>query len=79
MSDEDLIAMLAGCAAKRPHSTHNNFAQLLSECINSVAQEAKYSSGSETLPEADAASEVRLEAGGSAAAVEAVGSHNRGG
>jgi hypothetical protein len=63
MSDEDLIAMLAGCAAKRPHSPHNNFAQLLNECINSVAQEAKYSSGSETLPEADAASEVRLEAG----------------
>jgi len=43
MSDEDLIAMLAECAANPLETSHNNFAQVLSERINAVADEMQHS------------------------------------
>jgi len=39
LSDEELIAMLADCATKPTISSHDNFAQILSERMSAVADE----------------------------------------
>jgi len=43
MSDEDLIAMLAECATNPLETSHDNFAQVLSDRISAVADEMQHS------------------------------------
>lgn len=51
MSDQDLIAMLADCAAKPAEASHDNFAEVLSERMCAVAQ--NHHSDSESSIECD--------------------------
>lgn len=48
MSDQDIIAMLADCAARPEPSPHHKFAQVLSERITAVADEMRNSEYAES-------------------------------
>ncbi len=61
MSDEDIIAMLADCAARPKPSPHDKFAQVLSERMNAVADEMRHSAWSESAENAQALACARPE------------------
>jgi hypothetical protein len=48
MSDQDIIAMLADCAARPEPSPHHKFAQVLNERITAVADEMRHSEDAES-------------------------------
>ena len=48
MSDQDIIAQLADCAARPEPSTHHKFAQVLNERITAVADEMRHSEDAES-------------------------------
>ena len=54
MSDEEIIALLADCAARPEPSHHDKFAQVLSERMNAVADEMRHSELSESAENAHA-------------------------